>query len=160
MLKLSPLRLRFCPVLLTCVVLTVNSNAATGVGVASATVLPSTLSASIALYVNTAPSLVRSSGSSFYDMANAPAGFWPPEFKPTAVTMDQDGIAQFTMFDNTATNYVVRLSDSAYSVWPNGANMPVVLEPALTPGGRLSIVVALAPSGTFANAFQVFLNYN
>lgn len=160
MLKLAVPRLRFCAVLLACAVLMANSGAATGVGVASATALPSTLSASVALYVRTAPVPLCSRDCAAGPLATAPAGMSPPVARPAPVNMDQDGIAQFTMFGDTASNYIVRLNDAAYGAWPDRIGTPIVLEPTLTPGGRLSIVIALAPSSAFADAFQVVINYN
>jgi hypothetical protein len=135
-----------------------NSGAATGVGVASATVLPSNLSASVALFVRTA-SGASCTGGCTGPLVVAPVR-WPPlAAKPPMVRME-DGIAQFTMFGDTVSNYVVRLNDAAYGTGPGRMESPIFLEPTLTPGGRLSIVITLSPGSTSADAFQVVINYN
>jgi hypothetical protein len=89
----------------------------------------------------------------------APAAIWPPAARASQVTLDQDGIAQFTMFGDTASNYIVRLNDAAYGAWPDRIGTPIVLEPTLGRGGRLSIIVGLAPSAVLAGAFQVVINF-
>ena len=155
MLTLVLPRRRPCAVLLACALFTCNSGAATGVGVASAKVLPSPLSAAVALYVRTGPVHLCSNGCSA-----APTGTWPPAAKTTPVTLDRDGIAQFSMFGDTTANYVVRLNDAVYGNWPDRIGTPIVLEPTLSREGRLSIMVGQAPSSLFAGAFQVVINYN
>ena len=64
------------------------------------------------------------------------------------------------MLGDTASNYVVRLNEAAYGGWHDRIGTPIVLEPTLGRGDRLSIVVGLAPSRMFADAFQVVINYN
>jgi hypothetical protein len=155
MMNPATARLRRGATLLAFAVLTGNCGAASSVGSASATVLPSILSASVTLYVRTAPGPLCSAGC-----AAVQAGLPPPAARAAPVNMDQDGIAQFTMFGDTASNYVVRLSDAAYGAWPDRTGSPIVLEPTLSPAGRLSIVIALAPASTAADAFQVVVNYN
>lgn len=130
-------------------------SAATNVGVVSATVMPSPLSASVALYVRTARA-----ASSMTGYVAAPGDAWSAAAKPTSVNLEQDGTAQFTMFGDTASNYAVRLNDAAYVAWPDRMGFPIVLEPTLNRGGRLSIVVSRAPSSMFADEFQVVINYN
>lgn len=146
-------------ILLACAVLTGNCGAASGVGVAGATVLPSALSASVALFVRTAPGPLCGAGCGPAVRLMGPAV--PAQAAGAApVSMGQDGIAQFTLFGETASNYIVRLSAAAYGAWPGRAGSPIILEPTLSPGGRLSIVIALAPSSTDVDAFQVVINYN
>jgi hypothetical protein len=72
----------------------------------------------------------------------------------------EGGVAQFTMFGETASNYVVRLDAAARGAWPGRKDSPILLEPTLTPAGRLAIVITLAPASTSADAFQVVINYN
>jgi hypothetical protein len=152
-------RKRQCAVLLACALLMGNSGAATGVGVASATVLPSNLSASVALFVRTAPAAWCTGGCATGPLVTAPARLPPLAAKAPLLRME-DGIVQFTMFGDTVSNYVVRLNDPAYGGWPGQSESPIMLEPTLTPGGRLSIVITLAPGRTSADAFQVVINYN
>ncbi|MDB5933468.1 MAG: hypothetical protein JWQ01_812 [Massilia sp.] len=123
--------------------------AATSVGVATAKVLPSMLSASVALYTRTAPSQLCSA-----DCAGMRTD------RPASVSIGEDGVAQFTLFGETTSNYIVRLSDAAWGARPRAADAPIILEPTLTPGGRVSIVIALAPAYPVTNAFQVVINYN
>lgn len=137
-----------------------SSGAATGVGVARATVLPSPLSAAVTLYVRTAPGDLCTAGCAAAPLTTGPTGIWSPVARASPVTLDQDGIAQFTMFGDTASNYVVRLNDAAYGAWPDRIGTPIVLEPTLSRGGRLSIIVGLAPSDLLAGAFQVVINFN
>lgn len=155
MLSLALPRRRSCAVLLACVLFTGTSGAATGVGGASATVLPSSLSAAVTLYVRTASSRLCTAVC-----AALPAGPWPAVARMTPVTLDQDGMAQFTMFGDTTSNYVVRLNDAMYGDWPDRIGTPIVLEPTLSRGGRLTIMIGQAPSTLFAGAFQVVINYN
>lgn len=155
MLNVALPRWRSCAVLLACALFAGHSDAATGVGVASAKVLPSPLSAAVALYVRTGPMHVCSNRC-----ATTPAGTWQPLTRTTPVTLDQDGIAQFSMFGDTTSNYVVRLNDAVYGDWPDRIGTPIVLEPTLSREGRLSIMVGQAPSSLFAGAFQVVINYN
>jgi hypothetical protein len=124
-----------------------GGGAATAVGLASAKVLPSTLSASVALYTRTASSQVCSANCSVRAE------------RPAPVSMGDDGVAQFTMFGDTTSNYVVRLSDAASGARPD-QDAPIVLEPTLMAGGRLSIIIALAPATTDTDAFEVVINYN
>lgn len=126
--------------LLACVLFTGTSGAATGVGGASATVLPSSLSAAVTLYIRTASGRLCTAGC-----AATAAGPWPPYARTTPVALDQDGIAQFTMFGDTTSNYVVRLNDAVYGDWPDRIGTPIVLEPTLSQGGRLTIMVGQAP---------------
>lgn len=148
-------RRRACAVLLACAMVTGGSTAANGVGIASATVLPSPLSATVTLYVRTAPGPLCTGSC-----AGAPAGTLTTVARTTPVALDPDGIAQFTLFGDTASNYVVRLNETVYGNWTDRIATPIVLEPALSRGGRLSIVVGKAPSGVIADAFQVVVNYN
>ncbi len=122
--------------------------ATTAVGQASAKVLPSTLSASVALYTRTAP--IRSCGA---DCTAAPLAE-----RSASVSMGSDGVAQFTMFGDTTSNYIVRFSGAGWGARPG--DVPIVLEPTLTGGGGVSIVIALAPATTDSDAFQVVINYN
>jgi hypothetical protein len=155
MIAPASLRKRQCAVLLACALSLDNSGAATAVGGASATVLPSTLSASVALYVRTAP--LCSGGCA----ARQPEpSQWPPAAARTPLVSMEGGVAQFTMFGETASNYVVRLDAAARGAWPGRMDSPILLEPTLTPAGRLAIVITLAPATTSADAFQVVINYN
>lgn len=131
-------------VLLACALLTGTCAAATGVGVASAKVLPATLSASVALYMRT----------SCRTNCGVEPKAAPPTVREATVSMNDDGVAQFTMFGETSSNYVVRLSTFS------SPGSPILLEPTLTSGGRLSIVIAMAPASTGTDAFQVVINYN
>lgn len=152
MLNLARPRLRLRAVLLAaCALFNGPSGAAShdATGVASATVLASPLSASVRLFVRSAPGHLCT--------ARCPAA---PVFGAPLVYLDQDGIAQFSMFGDTTSNYVVRLNDPAYGAWPDRIGTPIVLEPTLSREGRLSIVVGRAPSSVFAGAFQVVINYN
>lgn len=133
--------------LLAGALLTSHCHAASGVGVASARVLPSTLTASVALYLRTG------CGANCGAAPQGPAS-WQTALRPAMVSMSLDGVAQFTLFGETASNYVVRFSA------PDGAGAPILLEPMLTPRGGVSIVVALAPGSTDTDAFQVVINYN
>jgi hypothetical protein len=158
MLKLARPRLRsYAALLAACVLFHGPCGAATGVtaAIASATVLASPLSASVRLFVRTAPAHLCTAVC-----LAAPAGTSTAVAGAIPVNLDQDGIAQFTMFGDTTSNYVVRLNDSAYGAWPDRIGTPIVLEPTLSREGRLSIVVGRAPSRVFAGAFQVVINYN
>jgi hypothetical protein len=148
MIAPASLRKRQCAVLLACALSLDSSGAATAVGGASATVMPSNLSASVALYVRTAPA----------PLAAEPAQ-WPPTARAPLVSME-GGVAQFTLFGDTASNYVVRLDAAARDAWPGRVDSPIFLQPTLMPAGRLAIVITLAPATTSADAFQVVINYN
>lgn len=140
--------------LLAGVLSTGGSGAATSVGVAGATVLPSPLSAAVTLYVRTAPGYLCTDSCAAAPLTTAPAA------RTSQVSLDQDGTVQFTIFGETASNYIVRLDDAAFGGWADRIGPPIVLEPTLNRGGRLSIIVGLAPSDVLAGAFRVVINYN
>lgn len=150
----ASLRKRRCAVLLGCALMLDNGHAATAVGGASATVLPSNLSASVALYVRTAPAPACG------EECRAEPAQWSPASPRTSLVSMEDGVAQFTLFGEKASNYVVRLDAAARNAWPGRVDSPIFLEPTLTPAGRLAIVITLAPASTSADAFQVVINYN
>jgi hypothetical protein len=145
---------------LACALFAGHSGAATGVGRAQATVLPSILSASVALYVRTAPGPLCTGDCPAAPLMARMAGASQLSTRTAPVSMDPDGVAQFTMFGATASNYIVRLSDAASGAWQDRIGSPIILEPTLGQGGGLSIIIGLAPSGTVADAFQVVINYN
>jgi hypothetical protein len=157
MMSLASTRLRPCALLLACALSALASAGASGTGVASATVLPSTLSPSIALYVRTAP---RPACFGNCAGAPAPAGAWPPAAR--LVGLSPDGVAQFSMSGATASTYVVQFDAAAYGAWWDRGSAPITLEPRLTADGRLSVLIASATAlaGAPGDAFRVVVNYN
>jgi hypothetical protein len=158
MMNLVSPRLRPCALMLACALRAPDCAAAASTGAASATVLPSNLSPSVALFVRMAPR-----AACFGDCAAAPAppsvDVWPPAAR--LVGLSQDGVAQFSMSGATAATYVVELSAAAYGAWSDRSSSPVTLEPSLTADGRLSVLIAPAKAtATFADAFRVVVNYN
>lgn len=146
-----------CALLLSFALFAQDCAGAPATGVASATVLPSTLSPSIALYVRTAPR-----PACFGNCAAAPAsaGVWPPAAR--LVGLSQDGVAQFSMSGATASTYVVQFDAAAYGARPDGGSAPITLEPTLSADGRLSVLIApvRAWARTPGDAFRVVVNYN
>lgn len=125
------------------------ATAATATGIAGATVTASPLSAAVALYVR--PS---HDGGCVADCAAAGSA-------EGAVALGRDGIAQFSMYGDTTSNYVVQISDAALrSAWSGWNGMPITLEPMPLRGGGVSIVIGSAPSSVLADAFQVVINFN
>lgn len=151
--------LRLCALLLSFALFAQDCAGATATGVASATVLPSTLSPSIALYVRTAPR-APCFGSCAAALAPAPAGAWPPAAR--LVGLSPDGVAQFSMSGASASTYVVQFDAAAYGAWWDRGSAPITLEPTLTADGRLAVLIrsATALAGAPGDAFRVVVNYN
>lgn len=149
--------LRPCALLLSFALFAQDCAGASAAGAASATVLPSTLSPSIALYVRNAP---RAACFGSCAAAPAPAGVWPPAARLVGVS--QDGIAQFSVSGASASTYVVQFDVAAYGTWGDRGGAPITLEPTLTADGRLSILIAssTALAGTPGAGFRVVVNYN
>lgn len=148
-------RLRPCALLLACALFAQDCAGSTATGMAGATVLPSTLSPSVALYVRTAP---RAACFGACVAAPAPAGVWPPAAR--LVGLSQDGVAQFIVSGATASTYVVQFDAAAHGAWPDRSSAPITLEPTLTADGRLSIFIAPATAGAPGDGFRVVVNYN
>lgn len=150
---------RQCALLLSVALCAQDCAGATASGIASATVLPSTLSPSIALYVLTAP---RAACYGVCAGAPAPAGAWPPAAR--LLGSSQDGVAQFSMSGATASTYVVQFDASAYGPWSDRDIAPITLEPLLSADGRLSVLIAAARATATArmpgDALRVVVNYN
>lgn len=153
---LSP-RLRPCAPLLACALFAQDCAGATATGAASATVLPSNLSSAVVLYVRTVPQAACIAGCAAA-VAQPDPVMWPPAVRLVGVSLD--GVAQFTMFGTTASNYVVQLNTAAYGAWLDRTGAPITLEPTLIADGRLSILIAPATAGTLADSFRVVINYN